>query len=73
MLRELRPGAFAADPDACVFDAGRVGPHTKCALADVWVDCRRCGCYTAPDGSYVKPDNGPEACVRRVREMANEA
>lgn len=44
MLRELRPGAFAADPDACVFDAGRVGPHTKCALADVWVDCRRCGC-----------------------------
>lgn len=71
-MREDRPGAFSADPDQCICDAGRVGINTLCSLAGVWVNCRRMGCYTMSDGSYAKPDNSPEACARRLEMMKEE-
>lgn len=71
-MREDRPGAFSRDPDLCICDAGRVGINTLCSLAGAWVNCRKMGCFTSTDGKYVKPDNSPEACARRVELMKKE-
>ncbi len=71
-MREERPGAFGKDPDSCICDAGRVGANTLCSLAGVWVNCRKAGCFTAPDGRPIPADNSPEACARRLRMMKKE-
>lgn len=68
----VHKGAFSADPKTCLASANRALGNRLCALCGVWVNCPSAGCFVRPDGSYIEPDNSPEARAKRLREIGRK-
>lgn len=72
-MREDWPGSACPDPYMCIWAGPHVvGGNQLCRLCGAWCNCLAAGCFVGMGGKTIKPDNGPEACRRRLRAIAKE-
>ena len=66
---EVRPDAYADDPETCDKRGPTVDSNAWCGLCEAWTNCISAGCITRPDGKVTAHDNSPEACARRLAAL----